>query len=43
MEDMQEGLSAPVRAAVDEAIPLIESLVAKLLEGAAVGGATEVR
>jgi hydrogenase maturation protease len=33
MEDMQAGLSDSVRAAVDEAVPLIESLVAKLLQG----------
>jgi hydrogenase maturation protease len=32
-EDMQEGLSAPVRACVDEAIRLIEALVARLLQG----------
>lgn len=32
-EDMQTGLSEPVRAAVDEAIRLIESLVARLLRG----------
>ncbi len=32
-EDMQTGLSDPVRAAVDEAIRLIESLVARLLCG----------
>lgn len=30
-EEMAAGLSAPVRAAVDEAIPLIESLVRELL------------
>jgi hydrogenase maturation protease len=30
-DEMSMGLSAPVRAAVDEAVPLIESLVAKLL------------
>jgi hydrogenase maturation protease len=34
-EDMSLGLSAPVAAAVDEAIALIESLVTKLLAGAA--------
>jgi hydrogenase maturation protease len=34
--DMQMGLSEPVQAAVDQAVPLIESLVAGLLEG--VGG-----
>jgi hydrogenase maturation protease len=32
-EDMQEGLSAPVRASVDEAVRLIESLVVRLLQG----------
>ncbi len=32
-EDMQTGLSAPVRAAVDEAIPLLEALIARLLRG----------
>ena len=32
-EDMREGLSAPVRASVDEAVRLIESLVARLLSG----------
>jgi hydrogenase maturation protease len=32
-EDMCLGLSAPVAAAVDEAAPLIESLVEKLLRG----------
>ena len=32
-EDMREGLSAPVRASVDEAVRLIESLVARLLQG----------
>ncbi len=31
VEDMSMGLSAPVRAAVDEAVSLIESLVTKLL------------
>ena len=30
-EDMQPGLSDPVRAAVEEAIPLLESLIARLL------------
>jgi hydrogenase maturation protease len=33
--DGQFGLSAPVQAAVEEAIPLIESLVSKVLEGEA--------
>jgi hydrogenase maturation protease len=32
-EDMQMGLSDPVSAAVDEAIALIESLVARMLRG----------
>jgi hydrogenase maturation protease len=32
-EDMQMGLSDSVRAAVDEAIPLVESLVMRLLRG----------
>ncbi|HEY7422781.1 MAG TPA: hydrogenase maturation protease [Gemmataceae bacterium] len=32
-EDMREGLSAPVRASVDEAVHLVESLVARLLQG----------
>jgi len=32
-EDMQSGLSDPVRAAVEEAISLIESLIARLLCG----------
>ncbi len=32
-EDMQMGLSAPVRTAVEEAIHLIESLLARLLRG----------
>ena len=32
-EDMREGLSAPVRASVEEAVRLIESLVARLLPG----------
>jgi len=32
-EDMQSGLSAPVQAAVEEAIRLVESLVARLLRG----------
>lgn len=33
LNEMHDGLSAPVRSAVDEAIPLIESLVARLLRG----------
>jgi hydrogenase maturation protease len=32
-EDMQAGLSDPVQAAVEEAIPLLESLIARLLRG----------
>ena len=32
-DDMQDGLSEPVRAAVDEAVPLILSLAARLLRG----------
>jgi hydrogenase maturation protease len=32
-EDMSMGLSRPVRAAVDEAVGLVESLVWKLLQG----------
>ena len=31
VDDMAAGLSGPVRAAVDEAVPLVESLVADLL------------
>jgi hydrogenase maturation protease len=31
VEEMQAGLSAPVRAAVEEAVPLVESLVERLL------------
>jgi hydrogenase maturation protease len=31
--DVQVGLSDPVRAAVDEAVALIESLVVRLLRG----------
>jgi hydrogenase maturation protease len=33
LEEMQDGLSTPVQAAVEEAIPLIETLVTKLLMG----------
>ncbi len=33
VEEMSAGLSAPVRVAVDEAVPLVESLVSKLLQG----------
>src|SRR5437868_1453516 len=32
-DEMRMGLSDPVRAAVDEAVPLVESLVGKLLRG----------
>jgi hydrogenase maturation protease len=32
-DDMPAGLSAPVHAAVDEAVPLVESLAARLLRG----------
>ena len=32
-DEMRMGLSDPVRAAVDEAVPLVESLVAKVLQG----------
>jgi hydrogenase maturation protease len=32
-EDMREDLSAPVRASVDGAVRLIESLIARLLQG----------
>jgi len=41
VEEMQAGLSGPVAAAVDEAVRLVESLVAQLLGAAA--PATEVR
>lgn len=36
-EDMQPGLSAPVRAAVEDAIPLLESVIARLLRGETIG------
>jgi hydrogenase maturation protease len=36
-EDMQMGLSEPVRRAVDEAVSLIESLAAQLLRGETIG------
>jgi hydrogenase maturation protease len=39
-EDMQPGLSAPVRAAVEEAIPLVESLIARLIRGETIGSGT---
>jgi hydrogenase maturation protease len=32
-EDLPAGLSAPVREAVEEAVPLVESLLARLLGG----------
>jgi hydrogenase maturation protease len=32
-DEMAMGMSAPVQQAIDEAIPLIESLVAKVLQG----------
>jgi hydrogenase maturation protease len=32
-DEMSMGLSEPVRAAVEEAVPLVESLVARLLRG----------
>jgi hydrogenase maturation protease len=32
-EEMQMGLSSPVRAAVDEAVVLLESLIERLLRG----------
>jgi hydrogenase maturation protease len=35
-EELQTGLSEPVRAAVEEAVPLIEVLVVRLLRGEAV-------
>ena len=35
-DEMQMGLSSPVRAAVDEAIPLLESLIERLLRGEAI-------
>jgi hydrogenase maturation protease len=38
-EDMQMGLSAPVQAAVDEAISLVEGLAERLLRGERVSGA----
>lgn len=42
-EDMQPGLSDPVRAAVEEAVPLLESLIARLLRGETIGsGATPI-
>jgi hydrogenase maturation protease len=40
-DDMAMGLSEPVRAAVDEAVPLVESLVARLLRGEDVGAGSD--
>ncbi len=40
--NFQDGLSEPVRAAVAEAVPLIERLVAQLLAGAAALGPSEL-
>jgi hydrogenase maturation protease len=37
-DEMAQGLSDPVRAAVDEAVLLIESLIGRLLRGEAVDG-----
>ncbi len=44
-DEMQTGMSNAVRAAVDEAVVLVESLIVKFLGGAgeAVAGAAEVR
>src|SRR5262249_40322739 len=36
-DEMTLGMGDPVRAAVDEAVPLVEALVAKLLSGEAIG------
>jgi hydrogenase maturation protease len=36
-DDIQDGLSEPVRAAVDEAVPFILSLVARILRGDRIG------
>jgi hydrogenase maturation protease len=36
VEEMQDGMSAAVRAAVEEAVPLVEGLAEKLLSGEAV-------
>ncbi len=38
-DDMSMGLSAPVAAAVERAVPLIESLITKLLRGEPVAAA----
>jgi hydrogenase maturation protease len=42
-EDMSLGLSAPVQAAVAEAVPLVESLVGKLLRGEALAAGGQIR
>jgi hydrogenase maturation protease len=41
-DDMTAGLSDPVRAAVDEAVILVESLAARLLRGEGVGAIGDV-
>jgi hydrogenase maturation protease len=38
VEEMRDGLSEPVRAAVDEAVRVVESLVSKLLGGGGAAG-----
>jgi hydrogenase maturation protease len=40
-DDLPVGMSAPVRAAVDEAVPLVEALAVRLLRGEGVGVACE--
>jgi hydrogenase maturation protease len=40
-EEMQPGLSVPVRAAVEEAIPLLKSLIARLLRGETIGSESD--
>ena len=35
-DDMRMGMSEPVRAAVEQAVPLVESLVGRLLRGEAI-------
>jgi hydrogenase maturation protease len=40
-EEMQPGLSVPVRAAVEEAIPLMESLIVRLLRGESIGSQSD--
>ncbi|HTU20087.1 MAG TPA: hydrogenase maturation protease [Gemmataceae bacterium] len=40
-EEMQPGLSVPVRAAVEEAIPLLELLIARLLRGEPIGSGSD--